>query len=44
MLVILNPASLAYAWTILGVLGVLDVLGTLATPILHLATRGTKNS
>jgi hypothetical protein len=39
----LNPISLNYAWSILGVFGVLDVLGTLATPILHMATRGSKN-
>ncbi len=38
----LNPKSVAYTWTILGVLGVLDVLGTIATPIVHLATREAK--
>ena len=38
----LNPQWIAYAWAILGVLGVVDVLGTIATPILHLATRESR--
>jgi len=38
----LDPESIAYAWTILGIFSVMDVLGTIATPLLHLATRETR--
>lgn len=36
------PDSIVYAWTILGILAVLDALGTIATPVLHLATRAPR--
>lgn len=35
----MEPSSIPIAWVCLGILGVLDVLGTIATPILHMATR-----
>lgn len=35
-----NPISLENSWQIIGVLGVLVALGTIATPIMHMASQG----
>lgn len=35
----LMPLSIIFTWTVLGVLAVVDALGTIATLVLHLATR-----
>lgn len=39
----INPDSFGYAWVLVSSFVVVDVLGTVATPILHLATRGANH-